>query len=442
MTGSQIGFVSLMGDDGLLHDIAIKDIGWEQCLIYGKTVHHRSPENFVMHGLYGSIVNSSGKGFFINDLPSHPDSIGLPHFYPQLQSFLGVPLSLDGKIKGLLAVANRDGGYSDEQQEDLEAIVPVIMEALQRKRSEEDLREAYENLQVQSEELHVQSEELRMQNEELQIKSEELHAAYETTLESEKRFRTMANAIPQLVWIAHPDGYIYWYNERWYAYTGNTLEQMEGWGWHSVHDPEVLQKVLERWKASISTGQMFDMEFPLRGADGIFRPFLTRVLPLKDATGNILQWFGTSTDVTERKKTEEALRLSNIYNRSLIEASLDPLVTIGHDGKITDANISAEVITGYLRRELIGTDFTRYFTEPGKAKEVYQEVFKEGFVSDYALEIQHRDGSTTPVLYNASIYRDESGEVLGVFAAARDITERKKAEEKNSNLSEYCGIIK
>jgi PAS domain S-box-containing protein len=100
------------------------------------------------------------------------------------------------------------------------------------------------------------------------------------------------------------------------------------------------------------------------------------------------------------------------------------------DGKITDANISAEVITGYLRRELIGTDFTRYFSEPERAKEVYQKVFQEGFVSDYALEIQHRDGSTTPVLYNASIYRDERGEVLGVFAAARDITERKKAEEK------------
>ncbi len=118
----------------------------------------------------------------------------------------------------------------------------------------------------------------------------------------------MANVIPQLAWIAHPDGYIYWYNERWYSYTGTTQEQMEGWGWQIVHDPEVLPKVLEHWKASIATGQMFDMEFPLRGTDGIFRLFITRVLPLKDAAGNILQWFGTSTDVTERKKTEEALK--------------------------------------------------------------------------------------------------------------------------------------
>ena len=121
--------------------------------------------------------------------------------------------------------------------------------------------------------------------------------------------------------------------------------------------------------------------------------------------------------------------MSNIYNRSLIEASLDPLVTIGPDGKITDVNEATELITGYSRDELIGTDFTNYFTEPEKAKKVYQEVFKEGFVSEYDLEIQHRNGSIKPVLYNASVYKDEYGEVIGVFAAARDITERKKAEE-------------
>jgi PAS domain S-box-containing protein len=140
-------------------------------------------------------------------------------------------------------------------------------------------------------------------------------------------------------------------------------------------------------------------------------------------------------DVTEKKKAEEKIRLSNIYNRSLIEASLDPLVTIGHDGKITDVNTSTELVTGYSRDELIGTDFTNYFTDPDKAKKGHQEVFKEGFVSDYALEIQHKSERITPVLYNASIYMDESGEVIGVFAAARDITERKKAEEKIRTLA-------
>ena len=140
-------------------------------------------------------------------------------------------------------------------------------------------------------------------------------------------------------------------------------------------------------------------------------------------------------DITKRKKMEEALRFSNVYNRSLIEASLDPLVTIGYDGKITDVNEATEQVTGYSRSELISTDFTNYFTDPVKAKKGYQEVFKEGFVFDYALEIQNKNGYITPVLYNASVYQDESGEVIGVFAAARDVTKLKKADEKIQALA-------
>ena len=122
--------------------------------------------------------------------------------------------------------------------------------------------------------------------------------------ESEEHFRTMANAIPQLAWIADPGGYIRWFNARWYEYTGTTPERMEGWGWQSVHDPITLPKVLETWKASLATGDPFDMVFPLRGADGVFRPFLTRVLPVKNAQGQVTQWFGTGTDVTEVKRIE------------------------------------------------------------------------------------------------------------------------------------------
>ena len=131
-------------------------------------------------------------------------------------------------------------------------------------------------------------------------------------------------------------------------------------------------------------------------------------------------------DITEQKKAEESIRLSNIYNRSLIEASLDPLITIWHDGKIADVNEATEHVTDYSRDELIGTDFSNYFTEPEKAKKGYQKVFKEGFVSDYALEIQHINGKITSVLYNASVYMDESGEVIGVFAAAGILLSLKK----------------
>ena len=130
-----------------------------------------------------------------------------------------------------------------------------------------------------------------------------------------------------------------------------------------------------------------------------------------------------------RKKLDEIQRHAAVYNRSLIESSLDPLVTIGLDGKITDVNLATETVTGLKRNDLVGTDFSNYFTEPGKARSGYQEVFREGTVRDYPLEIRHQDGHITSVLYNASLYRDETGKVTGVFAAARDITARKKAED-------------
>jgi len=129
--------------------------------------------------------------------------------------------------------------------------------------------------------------------------------------ESEERFQALANGIPQLAWMAEPDGHIFWYNQRWYAYTGTTFEQMEGWAWQSVHDPDMLPKVLEKWKGAIAAGQPFDMEFPLRGADGVFRAFLTRVMPLKDAEGRVTRWFGTNTDISERKRAEREIRRLN-----------------------------------------------------------------------------------------------------------------------------------
>ena len=136
-----------------------------------------------------------------------------------------------------------------------------------------------------------------------------------------------------------------------------------------------------------------------------------------------------------RKHAEEKLKLAGDYNRSLIEASLDPLVTIDAGGKITDVNAATEKVTGHAREELIGTDFSDYFTEPETAKVGYLQAFREGTVRDYALEIRHHDGHITPVLYNASVYRDEAGEIVGIFAAARDITERKRAEDEIRRLN-------
>jgi PAS domain S-box-containing protein len=126
---------------------------------------------------------------------------------------------------------------------------------------------------------------------------------------------------------------------------------------------------------------------------------------------------------------EATQRQESRYARSLIEASLDPFVTISVEGKITDVNEASVKVTGVSRGNLIGTDFSSYFTDPQKASEGYKEAFEKGFVSDYTLTIKHTDGSLTYVAYNASVYKDELGNILGVFAAARDISEKKWATE-------------
>lgn len=170
---------------------------------------------------------------------------------------------------------------------------------------------------------------------------------------------------------------------------------------------------------------MKPVEWEWKGPDD--RDYYIIDFPFTDTDGSTLI-MGIGIDITERKQAEKAFQEASAYNRNLIEASLDPLVTIGPGGTITDVNAATEFVTGYSREELIGTDFSDYFTAPDLARAGYQKAFQEGSVRDYALEIRHRDGRITPVLYNASVYRDDAGNVIGVFAVARDISKLKQAE--------------
>ncbi|CUI04189.1 Chemotaxis protein methyltransferase CheR [Janthinobacterium sp. CG23_2] len=135
--------------------------------------------------------------------------------------------------------------------------------------------------------------------------------AFEAVRGSEERLRQLANTIPHLAWMANPDGWIHWYNDRWYDYTGKTFDEMQGWGWSSIHHPDTITNVMELWNSSVVSGEPFELSFPLLGTDGNYRTFFTRVVPLRDAAGNIVQWFGTNTDVTAIEKVQEELRLAN-----------------------------------------------------------------------------------------------------------------------------------
>ncbi|MEO6220783.1 MAG: PAS domain-containing protein [Ginsengibacter sp.] len=152
--------------------------------------------------------------------------------------------------------------------------------------------------------------------------------------EMKERFETMANNIPNLAWIAEADGSIFWYNRRWYEYTGTTLQEMAGWGWQSVHDPKRLPAVLAQWKQSINNGQSFEMVFPIRGADKVFRPFLTRVVPIIDNEGKIIRWLGTNTDITRQKEIE---RMKDDFIAMASHELKTPLTTIKAYGQIAES---------------------------------------------------------------------------------------------------------
>jgi PAS domain S-box-containing protein len=135
--------------------------------------------------------------------------------------------------------------------------------------------------------------------------------AEEALRRSEEEFRTLADNISQLAWMTDESGSIFWYNRRWYDYTGTTLETMRGWGWQAVHHPSHVERVVAHIQHCFETGKTWEDTFPLRGKDGTYRWFLSHALPIRDEKGRIIRWFGTNTDITERLKTEQELRRAN-----------------------------------------------------------------------------------------------------------------------------------
>ena len=225
-----------------------------------------------------------------------------------------------------------------------------------------------------------------------------------------------------------PEGRISDVNAATEAVTGYSREELIGTDFSDYFTEP--RKARTGYRRVFEEESVRDYPLEIRHREGHMTPVLYNATVYRDETGKTIGVFAAARDITERKLSEEALRLASVYNRSLIEASLDPLVTIDPEGRISDVNVATESVTGYSRDELIGTDFSDYCTEPEKARHGYRLVFEKGAVRDYPLEIRHREGHVTPVLYNATVYRDETGKTIGVFAAARDITEIKKAESE------------
>jgi PAS domain S-box-containing protein len=226
-----------------------------------------------------------------------------------------------------------------------------------------------------------------------------------------------------------PEGKITDVNEATMQVTGCTREELVGSDFSNYFTEQ--EKARQGYQEVFSKGKVTDYALTIRHKNGKLVDVLYNAAVYKDTRGNVLGVFAAARDVTVQKQASQ-------YARSLIEASLDPLVTISPEGKITDVNNATIEVTGRTREELIGSDFSNYFTEPEEARDGYQQVFKEGFVRDYPLAIHHKSGKITHVLYNATVYKDLVGKVIGVFAAARDVSERKKIEDQLHATSAYA----
>src|ERR1041385_1638153 len=258
---------------------------------------------------------------------------------------------------------------------------------------------------------------------------------------SEEEFRALANAIPQLVWMANPDGWIFWYNQRWYEYTGTRPEQMEGWGWESVHDPAVLPAVLVRWKDSIASGEPFEMTFPIRGSDGKFRPFLTRVVPIRDQQGAVTRWFGTNTDISEEVSARQELRanqerlqtalVASQRLAAIVESSDDAIISKNLQGIVTSWNPCAERTFGYKAEEIIGKPITTIIPTELQDDEnrILATIARGERIEHFETVRRKKNGELIDVSLTISPIKDEQGKVIGAAKIARDITQRKRTEK-------------
>lgn len=265
--------------------------------------------------------------------------------------------------------------------------------------------------------------------------------------ESEDRFRTITNSMSQLAWIARPDGHIFWYNERWYAYTGTTPDEMEGWGWQSVHDPAMLPGVIAKWKAAIESGQPFEMEFPLRGADGRFRAFLTRGQPLKDAAGRVVQWFGTNTDVDVLKQMEESLRRTQVrLNSTLAAGSIGTWTWDVAKDILTADEFTARVFCvdpAAAARGLPASAYLDAVVDEDRAAvsaSLTQAIESYG-AYDIEYRVRQKNGEILWLQARGRVECDASDQTVNFHGAVMDITARKLAEAGVRASEEYFRFL-
>lgn len=278
VTGSAFSF---MGEVNLETDrfdeLSISDRGWRHFAMENPAFPAgKAPTGLPLHGLYGRVLRD-GSGLIANAPHAHPDRIGTPPGHPPLKAFLGVPLKRDGRTIGMIGFGNRAGGYRPEDLEAAEALAPAILQALLRKRTADTLGE------------------------------------------SEERFRTLTELVPSLLWDADTQGRTALVNRRWTEYTGQTLAEVQNGGWLAVIHPDDAQETARVFADAYATGHGLERQHRIRRRDGVYRWFLVRHAPARDAEGRVLRWFGAATDIHDQHLAAEKLQLEEARQTFLLD---------------------------------------------------------------------------------------------------------------------------
>jgi PAS domain S-box-containing protein len=285
---------------------------------------------------------------------------------------------------------------------------------------------------------------------EQELLEEQFLSAERALRESEEGFRILANSIPQLAWMADAEGWVFWYNDRWYEYTGRTLEESEGWGWTAAHHPDHVDRVVERLRHAWQTGEAWEDTFPLRSRTGEYRWFLSRALPIRDDEGRIIRWFGTNTDVTDqleegeererrvRHLERERERLREVLN----EAPAGIMISIGPQHIVESANQTYRRYMG--GREILGRPLGRALPEiqgqpfltlmdgvfrTGEAAVGREMLARLNTGPEGQPEARYFDYAYQPL-------RDRDGRVYGILAHTVDVTDRVRAREEVEKASQ------
>ena len=391
ITQSQFGFIGEINPKGL-EDIAISNPGWEACSMMDSKGHRRTYLNFAIHGIYGRVLKD-GKALFTNDPRNHPDSIGTPKGHPLLKSFLGVPLIRDGVTIGLIAVGNREGGYTQNELESLEGLALAIVEAFMRKRAEKALFSSMEHL----------------------------HLAHDAANSGIWEWDLITNEN-------------IWSEELWklYELKPNSVQpSYEAWR-QTVH-PSDLAVAEHAVQEAARNGTDLNAEWRVRSHGKTERWLMSRGRPIRDANGQVTRFIGIVLDITERKQVEQALNNAKLEWERTFDSVPDLIAILDRQHRIVRANKAMAQALGVTPEQTIGLrcyervhgttqppDLCPHSLTINEGKAHVAEVHEDRLGGDFLV-------STTPLM-------DEQGQIVGSVHMARNITARKQMEKK---LEEY-----